>query len=276
MYELCEKIHSQNNLDKNLGFKVKLSQKQKKELDKLKNTVDTKTYEKYLEIKSLKEDLKRYEKNIISHNEYLQIEINKLNLILNHFKLIDENSNLTPKGIISSLVNDCNGVLFAEIISRGILDKLNTCEIVALISIFASPPRTDDDDIYLSENLKEEYKEIKTIINEYNKKEKEEGFYLEKEEYWYITNKYIDLTLNWVGTDLNDPIKLRHTTIDLLNYIEEYEGNFVKNMLKVYNIICNLKVICNIIKNFDLLQKIEKIDEILLKDIVNVNSLYLK
>ena len=276
VYELCEKIHSQNNLDKSLGFKVKLSQKQKKDLDKLKNTVDTKTYEKYLEIKSLKEDLKRYEKNIISHNEYLQIEINKLNLILNHFKLIDEGSNLTPKGIISSLVNDCNGILFAEIISRGILDKLNTCEIVALISIFANPPRTDDDDIYLSENLKEEYKEIQTIIDEYNKKEKEEGFYLEKEEYWYITNKYIDLTLNWVGTDLNDPIKLRHTTIDLLNYIEEYEGNFVKNMLKVYNIICNLKVICNIIKKFDLLQKIEKIDEILLKDIVNVNSLYLK
>jgi superfamily II RNA helicase len=276
VYELCEKIYSQNNLDQGFGFKVKLSQKQKKDLDKLKSTVNQQTYNSYLEIKNLKEELKKYENSIVSNNEYLEIEMNKLNKILNHFKLIDENYNLTPKGVLASLVNDCNGILLSEIISRGILDKLDTNEIVAIISIFASPPRTDNDDVYLSENLKEEYKQIQNIIDEYNKKEKEEGFYLENQEYWYVTNKYIDLTLNWVKTDLNNLNKLRLTTIDLLNYIEEYEGNFVKNMLKIYNIICNLKTICNIIKNFELLQKIEKIDDILLKDIVNVNSLYLK
>jgi hypothetical protein len=55
----------------------------------------------------------------------------------------------------------------------------------------------------------------------------------------------------------------------------EYEGNFVKNMLKIYNIICNIKVICNILKDYELLQKLEDVDKLILKDIVNVNSLYL-
>jgi superfamily II RNA helicase len=263
-------------LDQGFGFKVKLSQKQKKDLDKLKSSVNPDTYNSYLEIKNLKEELKKYENSLVSYNEYLELELNKLNQILNHFNIIHYNSGLTPKGVLASLVNDCNGVLLAEIISRGILDKLDTTQIVAIISIFAAPPRTDDDDVYVSENLNKEYQEIKNIIDEYNKKEKDVGFQLENQEYWYVTNKYIDLTLNWVKTDLKESNKLRITTIELLNYIQEYEGNFVKNMLKVYNIICNLKIICNIVKNFELLQKIEKIDEILLKDIVNVNSLYLK
>ncbi len=276
-YALCEKIYTQNNTQSNFGFTIKLSQKQKKELDKLKSSVNPETYNKYLEIKSLKEELKRYENSIVSYNEYLESELNKINHILNNFKLLESNElTLTPKGIIASLVNDCNGILLSEIISRGILDKLDTYEIVAIISIFASPPKSDDDDIYVSTHLNKEYKEVINIINEYNKKEKEEGFNLENQEYWYITNKYIDLTLNWVKTDLKESNKLRQTTIELLYHIEEYEGNFVKNMLKIYNIISNLKTICNIVKNFELLQKIEKVDEILLKDIVNVNSLYLK
>jgi hypothetical protein len=60
-----------------------------------------------------------------------------------------------------------------------------------------------------------------------------------------------------------------------LTEMREYEGNFVKNMLKIYNIICNIKVICNILKFYDLLQKLENSDALILKDIVNVNSLYL-
>jgi antiviral helicase SKI2 len=64
VYELCEKIYSQNNLDQGFGFKVKLSQKQKKDLDKLKNSVNPQTYNYYLEIKNLKEQLKRYENSI--------------------------------------------------------------------------------------------------------------------------------------------------------------------------------------------------------------------
>ena len=82
--------------------------------------------------------------------------------------------------------------------------------------------------------------------------------------------------MNWVKIDITDFDKLRKTTLQLLFEIGEYEGNFVKNMLKIYNIISNLKNICNIIKKYDLLQKIEKVDDLILKDIVNVNSLYLK
>jgi superfamily II RNA helicase len=296
----CYKIFSKNTVQNNLGFK--LSNKEQKEIDKLRKSIPSEILNKYTKIKNIENELKEYSHKLNSNKEYITNETEKIYKILSHNKLI-ENINLTThdvklathnvklathnvklatndvklttKGIIASHVNDCNGILLSEMILRGIFDELNTVEIIAILSVFTSPPKNNYDEIYISNNLNKEYQKIKSIVLEYENNEKNVGFYLENKEYWFVTNKYIDLVMNWVKTDITDFENLRRTTLQLLYEIEEYEGNFVKNMLKIYNIICNLKNICNIIKKYDLLQKIEKVDELILKDIVNVNSLYL-
>ena len=278
----CDKIFSKKNLHNNLGFAVKVSQKEQKEIDKLRKSIPNEILNKYSEIKSLEEEVNKYSNKLNLYKQYITNETEKVYEILSHNKFIEKSVdvdvgvNLTTKGIIASNVNDCNGILLAEMISQGVFDNLDTYEIISILSIFTSPPKTDSDDIFISNNLNKEFEKIKSIVSEYNKCEKNVGFYLENEDYWSLTNKYIDLVMNWVKTDITDFEKLRKTTLQLLFDIGEYEGNFVKNMLKIYNIISNLKTICNIIKRFDLLQKIEKVDELILKDIVNVNSLYLK
>ena len=274
----CDKIFSKKNLHNNLGFAVKVSQKEQKEIDKLRKSIPNEILNKYSEIKSLEEELNKYSNKLNLYKQYITNETEKVYEILSHNKFIEKSVDvdLTTKGIIASNVNDCNGILLAEMISQGIFDNLDTFEIISILSIFTSPPKSDSDGIFISTNLNKEFEKIKSIVSEYNKCEKNVGFYLENEDYWSLTNKYIDLVMNWVKTDITDFEKLRRTTLQLLFDIGEYEGNFVKNMLKIYNIISNLKTICNIIKRFDLLQKIEKVDELILKDIVNVNSLYLK
>jgi hypothetical protein len=181
--------------------------------------------------------------------------------------------------MIASMTNDCNGIILSEIISQQMLINLNTKEIIALISIFANPSMVDKDDeysMYKSNNLNKEYENIMNIVVNYNKQESNNRLYIDN-EYWNITNRYIDITMDWVNiphdsaTFMND----RSHILAQLTEMGEYEGNFVKNMLKIYNIICNIKVICNILKIYDLLQKLENSDALILKDIVNVNSLYL-
>ncbi len=83
--------------------------------------------------------------------------------------------------------------------------------------------------------------------------------------------------MDWVNISYDSPTFMQERAHILVKLTEmgEYEGNFVKNMLKIYNIICNIKVICNILKQYELLQKLEDADKLILKDIVNVNSLYL-
>jgi superfamily II RNA helicase len=66
------------------------------------------------------------------------------------------------------------------------------------------------------------------------------------------------------------------TTLEYLYNLEEYEGNFVKNMLKVCNIINDIQCVCKMIGKVELLQILENTETLILRDIVTVTSLYLK
>ena len=46
-------------------------------------------------------------------------------------------------------------------------------------------------------------------------------------------------------------------------------------MLKIYNICINFKKMCELLNKNDIIIKMEDLDKRMLRDIVNVNSLYL-
>ena len=60
---------------------------------------------------------------------------------------------------------------------------------------------------------------------------------------------------------------------EITNYCE-YEGNFIKNIIKINNILENIKSICTIIEDYDLLYKIQDLYKILIRDQVTLESLY--
>ena len=55
----------------------------------------------------------------------------------------------------------------------------------------------------------------------------------------------------------------------------QYEGNFIKNIIKINNILENIKSICIIIEDFDLLYKIQDLYKILIREQVTLESLYI-
>jgi superfamily II RNA helicase len=274
----CNKIYSQENTNTLCGsdFTIKLTPKQRKDMEKLKKSVPEQIYNEYKLIKKHEEEYKNCKNTIEDQNNYIKTNTDKIYNIFENKGFINNNDELTVKGIIASLVNDCNGILLAEIISNGMLNNLDTKQIIALVSIFTNVSVTDNDVIYKSKNLNDEYQNIIKITDSYYQLEKENRLYID-EEYWNINNKYIDLTYDWVNTDDKTNFELlRKNMLLYLEEINEYEGNFVRNMLKIYNILCNIKMLCNILKYYELAQKLEMVDTLLLKDIVNVNSLYLK
>ena len=66
--------------------------------------------------------------------------------------------------------------------------------------------------------------------------------------------------------------KINHI-YEITNYCE-YEGNFIKNIIKINNILENIKSICTIIEDYDLLYKIQDLYKILIRDQVTLESLY--
>ena len=49
--------------------------------------------------------------------------------------------------------------------------------------------------------------------------------------------------------------------MNYLNEMDEYEGNFVKNMLKIYNICINFKKMCELLNRMDLVIKMVEWDK---------------
>ena len=58
-------------------------------------------------------------------------------------------------------------------------------------------------------------------------------------------------------------------------YPEVYEGTFIRNILRIYNLTQNIKSIAEMCNQPEILQKLEGIEEKLLRDQVTTESLYI-
>ena len=96
----------------------------------------------------------------------------------------------------------------------------------------------------------------------------------------YEYNMYID-----IGTDWNIYLSFIGPAYDWASgksifeiyksYENVYEGTFIRNILRINNIIDNVKNIAEMINNSALLKKLENLDSLLIRDQVTTESLYI-
>jgi len=272
-----DKIEDCIKLDKLLNnnifnVNIKLSQRDKKQVQQLKNNVSQNILDLYLNYKKKQEEIINLNNNIKNIENFIITTTNiYYNILLEHkYVIFSDKYELTAKGICASMINECNGIIVTELIFNGLLDNLNTNEIISIMSIFLNPPRTNEDNTYKSYNLNKEFNEIKKYIDKFTKEEEINNI-ITTTEYWNIDNSYIDIVMMWLNnTSKNDIL------IFLYDNMGEYEGSFVRNMLKLNNIINNVINIALLINNLSLNNKLKNASSLILKDIVNVNSLYLQ
>ena len=126
---------------------------------------------------------------------------------------------------------------------------------------------------FQSEYFKKEYDFILKVIEKWKSYETKYQININIEEFWDITPAYLDIVYEWISMDV-DNYRLKYI-MEYLQYMNEYEGNFVKNMLKIYNVCVCVKAIFELLNKPDLVIKMDNLDQKILKNIVNVNSLYL-
>jgi superfamily II RNA helicase len=98
--------------------------------------------------------------------------------------------------------------------------------------------------------------------------------YLEQQE-------KLDTNSNWnINTYMMDPIYewVDGTTgfQDLINNYDIYEGNFIRDCLKIYNLANELSSAASKIEKNNIVIQCKKITDVILRDIVNMESLYIK
>jgi superfamily II RNA helicase len=247
----------------------------KKEIDKIQKEISL-----LLNIENFDNILKIYDELIILNkkldniNEYiwfcknsLNYNINIIKNILNEKKYI-QNEKITIKGIIASGINECNELIFSEMIENGLLDNLEFSEIAAILSSFINEKEQVSNEIYISDlkvsnNIKYVLKELEKYAKIYIDLEDKYELHICTDYKLYLD--YIEAAYIWSsGGNIHEVYK----------NINVYDGNFVKMIMRLNNIFENLIELCNLIEKYELIAKIENYNNILIRDITMINSLY--
>jgi superfamily II RNA helicase len=275
--ELNELDNKENEFAQS-GLNVKMSKsdikKKKKLMSKIRNDPELQiVYDNYTEFMKLQNELNVLKNDMQSNMEYINEYSQLLFDVLIHFNYIHSDAQLntmndndvTIKGIIASQINECNNLLLTEMLVTNIFDDLNVPEIVGLLAIFINDNKEYEYDNNFSTNmLYTAINKVTNIINDYQIYEENKGIH--NYEFWEISYEFVNISHMWASGC---------TVHELFTTYDIYEGNFIRAMLKLNNILNDLINLSKILNHLESIPKYELAQERILRDIVSVNSLYL-
>ena len=205
-----------------------------------------------------------YKSDYITFND----SINIFNLDTNNYFKHYNDLIINKKGTIAKQIAECNEILLTEILTNKLLHNLSQCEIIAVLSIFIEEKSLEGEHLTLHDldipiNSINVIKQIKSLSTKFQHNESQ--YHLNTKTDWNIYLNFVQPSYMWV----------QQKSLHQIKYYCQYEGNFIKNIIKINNIIENIKSICNIIEDYDLLQQIQDIYKLLIRDQVTLESLYI-
>lgn len=265
----------------NLNEKEKLNKNQKKFVKNTENEENFKqTYDLYLQNYDSHCEYKFLETQVgnVDYNNYIFDSLhNVLNFLQTHgyisnFSSVDKLDEVVveKKGILSSQVNECNEILLTEMLIKGFFDDLNDEQICGLLSVFSNTRCLSDEMkvhnfnvLDIDDKLKDKLTKLEKLKDDLEKSVLENKINISTE--WDLNYDMTEYNYKWSkGVDYKD-----------LNY-DNYIGNFIKDVLKLDNVISTLEILCLNLEKVDLYNKLTQIHSKLLRDIVTSESLYIK
>ena len=175
---------------------------------------------------------------------------------------------INKKGIVAAEISECNEIILTELIFNGIFDALSQAEIVAVMAAFIEEKTNEEvsfSSLDVTKPLKEALMQINDIALDFEDYENQLRIDISTD--WNLYLSFLEPTYSWVcGSEM----------YEITNKFEGvYEGTFIRNILRISNMIENVKNICTMIGNSSLLKKLENIEELILRDQVTTESLYI-
>lgn len=265
--DLEEKLKPIDGLIKlNKKLEKKYLQEKKKESllipnDKLLNIQKYNNYQK---------NVSNINQEILFHEQKWNQQIEYINQFLKNQNFIDENNKFTFKGLIMNQINEGNSLILSEIIYQNLLNDLDADVIIAILSLFVSDVEREE---ILWENLKISQNE-KNILYEI---EKINDYYQNKNNVLIQQIPFI-FDMNWnlskIMYQASKDWYLGKSWDEIRTYYGDFEGNFIKNILRLSNFVINIFEISKIFQIKNLILKLENVQEKLIRDIVISESLY--
>lgn len=278
IYEYAELKNKKNNL---------VNKKRKEVERKIQNIQENYNFieqdvELYSQKQYLESEISDFQNKIILSKNYLK---NKKNIIFNkllndeyiyeEIKLEEKKYILTLKGQLASNIREVHCLIFSHIIFfNSKLHLLNISEIIGFLSCFTNISVPDDKKYILPNSESQLLNDfINDVVQMYNQFEDFENLNdVKSDNDNEINFELINYMIDWTkcATDMECKELLQKLAIEK----NIFSGEFIKAVLKINNIVEELKNVCEIIGFMELYHKLNKIPEMTLKYIVTNQSLY--
>lgn len=245
--------------------------KHKKIINRIKKLIPNDKMELLKEYYSIKKDFIDKEKEVEIYEGSSKYQLEYLLDYLKYNNLVDEDYNLTKLGRIVAEVNECNPLILGEIISNNYLDELTFPEIVAFLSIFIADHSVKEpylSDLDVSKEFSNMLYNVSDIVDKFTDEETKLNQNIPYNVWsdWNLHLSMFNAIIRWAdGKEWSEVCK----------YYNTFEGNFVRNVLRLVNLMRNVESIAKLTNNFKLLDKIDGYQEKLIRGVVIIDSLYI-
>lgn len=267
--ELCQKQTLEEQVRMTTNAKKREAQRA---LEKWK---DTHLGPKWANAETLWKTAAQLEKEIASTEATIRAcETNQGNVetwmkILQTTEFLDEQMTLTKKGVLATEFNEGHGLLCAEMFTRGIHNNLTAQELVATLACFMEEKETDAtpslNQLKTSPAVRETLLKIDDIVCELRSVEDKERCY-SPESYWALTTTWIEPIWRWLEGESASQICTDYGL---------FEGNFVRAVLRMANVVDEWTAVATFLEDVTLLEKLQGVRQILVREFLIPDSLYL-
>ena len=274
-YQKCEIYDSLLNEVSEFGIKyshnaIKMNHKKAQKM--MSDTTFKQIYNIYKSVSVQVNDRKDIESNIEFSKSKIDAELHRILLMLLQFDYIKlptsgnimdiTKTDVTIKGIMASQVNQCQELFLVEMIYHGIFKDLAPEEIIAVLSIFSDTKTSNTKNTIPNNKIKNAIDQTIQIGEQLWTAEDKLSIRLNSN--WEIINDLVDISYNWAKNN-----EMIHGDII-------FEGEFIKEMIKIGHIAEDLEMLCDILQDNHLKSIVAQINPLIIKEVVCVDSLYIK
>lgn len=263
--------------------KINVVNKKRKEVERnIQSLLDTyKNMENdkhsYMNIIQKKKELFELQNKRDLINSYIDSGVERVLYLLHRdgfVEKVEDTISLTFLGQLASQLRETHCLVFSKITESNALNSLSTEELIALFSCFTNITVPDDitDSFPKSpnENVNNIVKNINQMYIEYQ--EKELRYNINTGIDYNINYNLINYVIEWCDAENIEDCKLILQKMESEKQI--FLGEFVKALLKINNISCELEKIAELTNNMEFLSKLRQIPTKTLKYVVTNQSLY--
>jgi superfamily II RNA helicase len=175
---------------------------------------------------------------------------------------------LTTKGILATELNECDALLVSQFYLLDFARKLEPIEVLAILAscIYEGKKKDQEpaiDDIDVPKIVKDGLYELNDIWHDLRSAENKTG---SKESVWRLSTFWIGPMWRWMNGE---------SVAQLCTDYGVYEGNMIRSVLKLQNILDEWRSMATFCEHIDTLDKFRDAHTLILRDAVIQDSLYL-